>query len=116
MTPALACVSKQPLLPPDAMLIVAQFLRQPTPSGRIVLAHSRPYLHLSLDICRWMMLRQQEQEGHGGRGIFVTSKAFSAQFCAMPQVFQMTHKTLGYRLHFCGYCYGELGRCRCGSV
>ena len=114
MVPALLGVCKGLPLPEDALRLVGQYLRKPTPSASIVLETAREK-DFKWDICRWLVFQGLEQAGKGGYGRFVTGPAFRIDFLSCLQVFRLKHCKLGYTEEFCGYCHRQFSGVRCAS-
>ena len=110
--PALACVCKELPLPEDALRLVGQYLRRPTPTGAIVLKGA-PKREMSRDICRWLVYEGLEQAGMEGFGRFVISSAFRVHFDSRLQVFMLRHRKLAYTEEFCGYCHRQFLGVQC---
>lgn len=107
MIPALACVSKEALpLPNDALALVGQFLRKPTPSAQAMRGRAPDQVdhQPDLDIIRWMIYRKATMAGRKGWGLFVTNrKYFRMQHRKEQDEDHMLHRRLQYVERFDGF-------------
>ena len=103
MAAALACVSKRGLpLPDDALALLGQFLRKPTPSA---LAIQSGVARVRMNKMAWLLF----QTGNGrcvGWNRFVTSpRYFEESYCVRTHQYLFTHRKLNYTLQFCATRY-----------
>ena len=116
MAPALVGVSKSGLpIPADALHLVGQFLRKPTPSAAIMLERA-PRQDFGGDIVRWSIYHDLEVSGHLGWAKFLLGPAFRIDMLSRWQVVRLTHRKLGYVEDFCGYCNRRCNKVLCESA